>query len=103
MADHVLSAPLAGPWLEAIAGGRSPGTYPVAQGLVFAALGLSEEAAFAVHQYGLATMMLSAALRLMKLNYLDAQRILFEVNAAAPAAYQRVAASRLDDMSSFAP
>ena len=43
--------------------------------------------AFAVHQYGVASMMLGAALRLMKINYLDAQAILFEVNGDAEAAY----------------
>ena len=71
--------------------------------VVFAARGLAETAAFAAHQYGVATMMLSAALRLMRLNYLDAQRILFEVNALAEAAYSKSARATLDDMAGFAP
>jgi urease accessory protein len=103
MTVHVLAAPLVSDWLAAVKRGDTPGTYPVAQALVFAALGLAEQDAFAVHQYGVASMMLGAALRLMRLSYLDAQAILFEVNAAAAAAYERAAAATLEDMCAFAP
>ena len=48
-------------------------------------------------------MMLSAAVRLMKLNYLDAQAILYDVNAGAEEMYRRVAVATLDDMAAFAP
>jgi len=90
-------------WLAAIKRGESPGAYPVGQAVVFAALGLSEQDAFAVHQYGVASMILGAALRLMKISYLDAQSILFEVNQGALSAYERVSRAVLDDMSAFAP
>jgi urease accessory protein len=100
---HVLAEPGVGDWLAAIRRGETPGTYPVGQALVFAALGLAEQDAFTVHQYGVASMMLGAALRLMKINYLDAQAILFEVNSAAEPAYERVAGAALEDMSAFAP
>jgi urease accessory protein len=100
---HVLAAPEVSDWLVAIKQGKTPGTYPVAQALVFAALGLAEQDAFAVHQYGVASMMLGAALRLMKVNYLDTQAILFEVNSAAGSAYERVKEATLEDMSAFAP
>ncbi len=103
MTVHVMTAPTVSAWLAAIKARETPGTYPVGQALAFAALGLSGMDAFAVHQYGVATMMLSAALRVMKINYLDAQAILFEVNAAAEAAYERIAQSALEDMSAFAP
>ena len=83
--------------------GRTPGCYPIGQALVFASLGLSEQDAFAVHQYGLASMMVAASLRLMKLHYLDAQAVLFEINSDAEAAYERVATSSLEDMATFAP
>ena len=98
-----MPAPTVSDWLAAIKTRETPGSYPVGQALVFAALGLSEEDAFAVHQYGVATMMLSAALRVMKLNYLDTQAILFEVNAAAESAYERMKQAELEDMSAFAP
>jgi urease accessory protein len=100
---HVLAAPVVSDWLAAIKRGETPGTYPVGQALVSAALGLTEQGAFAVHQYGVASMMLGAALRLMKINYLDTQGILFEVNSVVEAAYERVEAALLEDMSAFAP
>jgi urease accessory protein len=103
MADRVLGPCPAGAWLERIKAGRTPGCYPIGQALVFASLGLSEKEAFAVHQYGLASMIVAASLRLMKLHYLDAQTILFEVNAEAEASYDRVADASLDDMAAFAP
>lgn len=90
-------------WLARIADGTTPGCFPVGQALVFSALGLSERDAFAVHQYGVAAMMINAALRLMKLHYLDAQAVLFEVNAAAEEDYGRVSDRSLDDMAAFAP
>ncbi len=103
MADRVLGLCPASSWLDRIKAGRTPGCYPVGQALVFASLGLSEQDAFAVHQYGLASMIVAASLRLMKLHYLDAQAVLFEVNAEAEASYKRIATASLDDMAAFAP
>jgi Urease accessory protein UreF len=80
-----------------------PVTYPVALGALFAALDLSEQDAFAVHQYGTAMVVLSAALRLMRVGHLDAQEILFAVNATAADDYREVAAAGLEDMRVFAP
>jgi urease accessory protein len=103
MCHHVLKNPLMEQWLTAIKQDKTPGTYPVGQAIVFAILGLSEYDAFAVHQYGVASMMLSAALRLMKIHHLDGQAILFEVNSATEQAFERAAQATLDDMAVFAP
>lgn len=106
MSDRVLGEDenrLARAWLNRILEGKTPGCYPVAQGLIFALLGLSEHDAFAVHHYGVASMMTAASLRLMKLHYLDAQKVLFAVNAEAAAIYERIAESSLDDMATYAP
>ena len=103
LAAHVLAARGVNDWLAAIKRGNTPGTYPVGQALVLAALGLAEQDAFAVHQYGVASMMLGAALRLLKVSYLDAQAILFEINSGAESAYERVREAALEDMSAFAP
>lgn len=103
MADRVLGPSVAGDWLARIRAGKTPGCLPVGQALVFAALGLSERDAFAVHQYGVAGMMTNASLRMMKLHYLDVQALLFEVNADAEAAYARVVDHSLEDMAAFAP
>jgi urease accessory protein len=75
----------------------------VGQALTFAALQLTGQDAFAVHQYGLASLMLGAALRLLKVNYLDVQAVLFEINGEAESAYQRVVDCSLDDMATWAP
>ena len=103
LAKHVAPTPLSEYWLLRIERGETPGTFPVGLALVFQGVGLDEREAFAAHQYGLATMMLGAAVRLMKLNYLDAQVILFDINAVAGDAYERVASATLDDMAAFAP
>jgi urease accessory protein len=103
MADHVVRGPLITDWLQRVQGGETPGTFPVGLALVFASLGLPEREAFAAHQYGVATMMLGASLRLMKLHYLEGQAILFEINATVEEAYSRVATASLDDMATFAP
>jgi len=103
MADRVLGPSAASGWLCRIKARETPGCYPIGQALVFASLGLSEQDAFAVHQYGLASMMVAASLRLMKLHYLDVQAVLFEINSDAEAAYERVATSSLEDMAAFAP
>jgi len=103
LATHVVPSPLIGAWLGRIERRQTPGSFPVGLALVFASRGLAEADAFAAHQYGVATMMVSAALRLMKLSYLDAQKILFQMNAEAEAMYRHAAAATLDDMATFAP
>ena len=71
--------------------------------MVLALQGAPEEDAFAIHQYGTAFMILSAALRLMRVDHLEVQNILFEVDALAPADLAEVEASSLDAMSTFVP
>jgi urease accessory protein len=82
---------------------RVPITYPVALGALFAGLGLSEQDAFATHQYGVAAMVLGAAVRLMRVDHLDTQAILYAVGASAAQEYRRAATAHLDDMATFGP
>ncbi|MEU6202579.1 urease accessory protein UreF [Micromonospora musae] len=84
-------------------GNAIPMTYPVALGVLFAELKVGEDAAFAAHQYGAASMVLGAAVRLMRVDHLDAQSILFAVNERVPDDYQEVRTAALDDMQGFAP
>ncbi|MFO1070293.1 MAG: urease accessory protein UreF [Geminicoccaceae bacterium] len=95
--------PLVEDFLVRIKAGATPGTYPAAQALAFAGLGLPARDAFAAQQYGVASMMVGAALRLMRLSYIDGQRILFDVNGEAEAAFAEIAAATLDEMATFAP
>jgi urease accessory protein len=103
MSNHLSQAPFLTNWLGHIERKNTPGTYPVCLGLLFAQLGLPEQDAFAAHQYGTASMILSASLRLMKIHHLDAQSILLEINTTAEAEYRRVSGSTLDDMTTFSP
>jgi urease accessory protein len=100
---EIVGAPLIKTWLARIAEGATPGCYPVALAVNFAAQGLSARAAFLVHHYGVATTILGAALRLMRVSHVDTQAILFDLNAGVDAAYELAAAARLSDMAGFAP
>jgi urease accessory protein len=99
----VTGAPLLATWRERIAAGDTPGCYPVALAVNFAVQGLPARDGFVVHQYGVAAMILSAALRLMKISHVDTQRMLYRLIADADAAYETAAAARLADMAGFAP
>lgn len=90
-------------WLSDIEGGHTPGAYPVAQGIAFASLGLSEEELFASHQYGVINMVLSAALRCVRVSHYDTQKILFALSGEIDGEYNRVRTMRLSDMRSFVP
>jgi urease accessory protein len=100
---EVVGAPLIKTWLARIAEGATPGCYPVALAVNFAAQGLSARAAFLVHHYGVATAILGAALRLMRVSHVDTQAILYDLNSGVDAAYELAAAARLSDMAGFAP
>ena len=56
-----------------------------------------------MHQYGVGAMILSAALRLMKVSHVDTQRMLYGLNADAEAGYEVASRARLADMAGFAP
>jgi urease accessory protein len=96
-------APLLARWLGRVRHGATPGTYPVALGVLFAELGSPEQDAFAVHQYGVAMTTLSAALRLMRVDHHEVQAILAAVNAPAATDYAAASRASLSDMASFAP
>jgi urease accessory protein len=103
MGAEVTGAPLLVAWRDRIEAGDTPGCYPVALAVNFAAQGLPAREAFVVHQYGVAAMILSAALRLMKVSHVDTQRMLYRLNADADAAYETAAGACLADMAGFAP
>lgn len=95
--------PLLSNWLDRVKTGDVPGTYAAAQGAVFAGMQLSEQVAFAVQQYGVASMMIGAALRMVKMNYLDGQKILINVNQSVEPVYRIIRERTIDDMASYAP
>lgn len=103
LADQTAQLPQVRGWLAHVRAGNSPGTWPVAQGLVCADLGLTPQAACAVHQYGLAATILNASLRLMRVTHLDTQRILFECARDIPDQCRRAAQASWRHMTAFAP
>lgn len=103
LGKKVLPAPTLEKWLEAIKEGEAPGNFAVGQGMLFADLGLSEEEAFAAHNYGTASTVLGASLRLMRVDHMQTQKILFEVSERADLEYQRVRSKSLDEMASYTP
>jgi len=103
MGAHVTDATELRDWRERVLAGTTPGCYPVALAVNFAAQGLSARDAFVVHQYGVASTILGAALRLMRISHMDTQPMLYALNADVDAAYATAAAASLDDMAGFAP
>lgn len=90
-------------WREHVEAGTTPGCYPVALAVNFAAQGLSERDAFVVHQYGVAVTILSAALRLMRVSHVDTQQMLYALSADVETTFRIAAAGSLTDMAGFAP
>lgn len=103
LAMAMVNSPILYHWNDLVRTNQSPGNYSVGQGIVFHTLSMRLEEAFAVHQYGIASMILGAALRLMKLHHLDSQKILFRVSQEAPKHYNKIASLNLEDMGGFAP
>jgi len=103
MSVEVVGAPLLRTWFERIVKSVTPGCYPIALAINFAVQDLPASQAFVVHQYGVATTILGAALRLMKVSHIETQTILYEILGQAAGAYDAAAAARLSDMAGFAP
>jgi urease accessory protein len=103
MGVEVVGAPLLCTWRECIETSVTPGCYPIALAIGFAVQNLPACQAFIVHQYGVATTILGAALRLMKVSHVETQKILYELIGQAEGMYATAAAARLSDMAGFAP
>lgn len=103
VAEATCQVPVLSRWLGRARDGLTPGTFPVGLGVLMAELGSPEEDAFAIHQYGVTMTTLGAALRLMRLDYRQAQAILYAVNADVEGDYAGIRDAGLADMASFAP
>ncbi len=103
LSTHIFDSAILLKWLEDIRNDLSPGTYPVAQGLIFSLAGLSEEDLFCSHQYGVINMVLSAALRCVKVSHYDTQRILFRLSEQSQDLYEEVRTMTFADMNAFVP
>jgi urease accessory protein len=103
LAIAVLADPLGAAWLGRICDGTTPGTHPASLAATVASMKIGPGDAFAVQQYGIATTILGAALRLMRISFVETQAMLWRVMAAVPATFEEIADATLDDMAGFAP
>lgn len=103
LTNSIAPTPLTEDFVGRIESGSTRGTYPIAQAVAGAALETGERGLFAAHLYGTATMVLSAALRLMRLSHFDTQRILYRMGEVSERLYDSYAERTLEDMVSFSP
>lgn len=92
-----------GAWLEVIDQKLSPGSYPAAQGIAFALADLSEKELYAAHQYGVINMILSAALRCVRVSHYETQQILFNLARKIEEDWEKAKVMSLENMNSFTP
>lgn len=92
-----------GKFLDDIKAEKIDGSYPVAQGMAYAAAGVDEKQLFAAHQYGVINMVLSAALRIVKVSHYDTQKILFDLSRQTESLYREASVMQLKDMNAFFP
>lgn len=90
-------------WLDDINQQLIQGNYAVALAIYLAAEKLTQSQAFMIHQYGLASMILNAAIRLMRIDHVQTQHILYQAASVIAEDYQRVSDIALEDMATFTP
>jgi urease accessory protein len=83
--------------------GRCPGTAAVALGAAAASLGIGKREAMLLELYTFATSFLGAALRLIRFDHLEAQRILARAAATMLRLVEENAERNLGEMRAFAP
>ena len=103
LSARLFDSALMGRWLREINEGSVPGTYPVGQGMAYAAAGVPERDMFCAHQYSVINMALSAALRCIRVSHYDTQEILFDLGRQTGELYEQAASLTLDDMNAFFP
>ncbi len=90
-------------WREWVVGGHTAGTYPIASAVAAVVWGVSEEELFVGHLYGVASSVLGAALRLMRITHIETQTIALQLAPLVEELYHQVRHHTLEDMRSFAP
>lgn len=90
-------------WANAANRGEITPTLAVTQGVIFAAVGIGEQEMTSSLLYSAASMILGAALRLMRISHIETQRILYAICSESGELFDRIADSDIDDVCSFAP
>jgi urease accessory protein len=100
---QVTGSSLIADWRRRIVAGGTPGCYPASLAVMFAAEGLAAREAFVVHHYGVASTILGAALRLMRISHVETQGMLYALGGDVDHLYSRAAGMSLEAMCGFAP
>ena len=95
--------PIVAQWREWVVSGRTAGSYPIASAVAAVAWGVSEEELFVGHLYGVASSVLGAALRLMRITHIETQTIALQLAPLVEELYLQNRHNTLEDMRSFAP
>lgn len=90
-------------WLDCIAEGSTKGCYATTQGLIFSLCGAAEQDLFSAVGYGAASMVVGAALRLLRVTHHQTQQILFSLAPLIEALYAQARTLPLHQMQGFAP
>ena len=103
LAARIFESDILKKWLTDIDSEATQGSYPIAQGIIFALSDLSEEDLYVSHQYGVINMILGAALRCVRVSHYDTQEILFRLASETPALYEEAKEMTFEDMNCFVP
>ncbi|WP_434968112.1 urease accessory protein UreF, partial [Muribaculum intestinale] len=103
LAVHVAPSPLVERMLADINSGDIHGTYPIVQAVVMHAAGISESDMFTSQAFGVANMILGAALRCVRVSHYDTQKILYDLAPVLEKDYEAIRALDYDDMRAFVP
>ena len=90
-------------YLADVDAGRAPGHHGVAFGMAAGALGVADEAVAAGYLYSTTSLLVGAALRLMRLGQLEGQRVLWRLHPVITRVAAEATARDADDMWSWAP
>jgi urease accessory protein len=103
LAAHIAPSPLLTRLLDDINSGNTPGTYPVVQAVVMHSAGIPEADMFASQAFGVANMILGAALRCIRVSHYETQKLLYDLAPQLSIAYAEVRTLDFDDMHAFVP
>jgi urease accessory protein len=103
LAVQIAPSPMLTRLLDDVNYGSTPGTYPVVQAVVMQHAGISEAEMFVSQAFGVANMVLSAALRCMRVSHYETQKILYDLAPQLSAIYSEVRTLDYEDMHAFVP
>lgn len=103
LAVHIAPSPQTERMLADINSGATPGTYPVVQAVVMHAAGITEADMFTSQAFGVANMILGAALRCVRVSHYETQKILYDLAPVLEADYESIRDLGYDDMRAFVP